>query len=373
MCVLSSEVSCPFERSEKSHMEKIMQKYSETPLNFAELVSFDRLLHAHMVARLGKRHKKDVIDFENNLYANLIQLENELINKTYHVGEYNTFYIYEPKKREIQALSYRDRVVQHTVCDNYLTPYFKNRLIVCNCACQVGKGTTFAREKLKSFFVKFFKKHKLNGYILKCDVKKYFANINHDILKNQFLKLPDENVRELIYTIIDSYNKDTKKGLPIGNQISQISGVAYLDKLDRLIKEKLRIKYYVRYMDDLILIHHDKNYLFYCLQEMTKCLNQLDLTFNEKTQIFPIKNGTLFLGGRYIVTSSGRVIVKVKKQSKKRLRNHSKALLKMYRQNMVGADYLKHSLAGFYGHTKHMDASYFYYFATKDLRYILSK
>lgn len=144
-----------------------MQKYSEKPLNFAKLVSFDKLLHAHMVARLGKRHKKDVIDFENNLYANLIQLENELINKTYRVGEYNTFYIYEPKKREIQALSYRDRVVQHTVCDNYLTPYFKNRLIVCNCACQVGKGTTFAREKeMHEKYSKFIKNREFFEYYL---------------------------------------------------------------------------------------------------------------------------------------------------------------------------------------------------------------
>ncbi len=349
-----------------------MEKYSEYPLCFDELTSFEKLLNAHFVARAGKRHKRDVIEFENNLFSNLVVLESQLKNNTYKVGEYNTFYIFEPKKREIQALSYRDRIVQHTICDNYLTPFYKNRLIVCNCACQVGKGTNFARQKLKQFFIDFYKKHQKNGYILKCDVKKYFSNINHDILKQQYCRLKDERVKNLIYNIIDSYHSDTKKGLPIGNQVSQISGVVFLDKLDRLIKEKLRIKYYVRYMDDLILIHESKQYLFYCLEQMKKCLTQLDLQFNEKTNVFPIKNGVEFLGARYIVSTTGKVFLKVKKQSKQRQRGNVKTLLKLYKDKIIDENYLRNTLAGFYGNTKHLSANYFYLHSTWRIKKIVN-
>lgn len=348
-----------------------MKKYSLEPLPYDKLTSLDMLYKSHIIARCGKRHKKDVINFEHDLFLNLINLEHELKNKTYQVGEYKTFYIYEPKEREIQALSYTDRIVQHTICDNYLTPYFKKRLITCNCACQENKGTTFARQKLKSFFVDYFKHHCKQGYILKCDIKKYFSNINHSILKKQLYKLPDKDVRDLIFVIIDSYNKNTGKGLPIGNQVSQVLGVTYLDKLDRLIKEKLKIKYYVRYMDDLILIHQSKEYLAYCLKVMTKCVQNLDLKFNEKTHIFPIKNGVEFLGGRYIILSSGKVLVKLKKQSKARLKKRVKLLIKLNNKKFIDKDYIKGSLAGYFGHVKRLNARKFYYQNTKYLQKII--
>lgn len=216
--------------------------------------------------------------------------------------------------------------------------------------------------------MQYFKKHKKDGYILKCDIKKYFASINHDVLKSQLYKLPDKDVRDLIFKIIDSYNHDTKKGLPIGNQVSQILGVTFLDKLDRLIKEKLRIKYYVRFMDDLILIHKDKKYLEYCLNEMTKCLDKLDLKFNEKTHIFPIKNGVEFLGGRYLVQSSGKVIIKLKKQSKTRLKKRFKLLAKLYNEKQIDKNFIKGSIAGYNGHVKRLNAKKFYYSNLKKLQ-----
>lgn len=106
-----------------------MKKYSIVPLSYEKLTSFEMLYKAHTLARMGKRHKEDVIMFEHNLFMNLIDIEEKLKNKTYEVDNYRTFEIFEPKRREIQALHYRDRIVQHTICDNYLTPFYKKRLI----------------------------------------------------------------------------------------------------------------------------------------------------------------------------------------------------------------------------------------------------
>ena len=130
-----------------------MGKYSLKPMNYYQLTNFENLLRAHKIARCSKRHKRDVIEFEQNLFDNLCELENELKTKTYRVGPYKTFYIYEPKKREIQALGYKDRIVQHTICDNFLTPYYKNKLIYANCACQEGKGSYFARKLRKQYII----------------------------------------------------------------------------------------------------------------------------------------------------------------------------------------------------------------------------
>ena len=333
-----------------------MKKYSDKPLSYNELISFENLLKAHMVARLGKRHKEEIIKYELNLFYNLTKLHNQLKDKKYKINGYKKFYIYEPKKREIQCLSYKDRIVQHSICDNFLTPYFRNRLILCNCACQENKGTYFARQKLKEFFVNFYKKYKNNGYILKCDIHKYFASINHDVLKQKLKKIKDKDIFDVLCKIIDSYNNKSGVGLPIGNQISQIMGVAFLDELDRLIKEKLKIKFYVRYMDDLILLHHDRVYLQYCLKEIKKCLNNLKLKFNEKTQIIPIKNGVEFLGGRYSYSNSGKVIIKVKKKSRQKFVKNLKAIKYLKNENLIDEYYIQTSLAGYKGHFKGFNA-----------------
>ena len=335
-----------------------MQKYSNKPLSFDELTNFEHLYKAHKVARLGKRHKKDVIDFENNFFENINVLNNELRKDIYKVSDYKTFFIFEPKKREIQALGYRDRIVQHAICDNYFAPYYKNRLIFANCACQEGKGSFFARQLLKKYLCQYYKKYGTQGYVLKCDVKKYFANINHYILKKQLQNCGDKKIKHLIDIIIDSYHFDTKKGLPIGNQVSQILGVVYLDNLDRLIKEKLQIKYYVRYMDDLVLIHHDKDYLKYCLMQMIKKMNELDLCFNEKTQIFPLRQGIEFLGGNFYVLNTGKILVRVKKQARVRFYKSLKSLKKLKTNKDINFEYQQSAYAGHKGHFKGFDAYY---------------
>lgn len=257
--------------------------------DFEKLWNFQNLYKAHTKARLGKRNKTEVIEFEMNLSSNLASLSEAIRTKTYKLNGYYSFMVYDPKEREIQALHYKDRVVQHCLCDEVLQPILDRRLIYDNAACRLDKGTLFAIRRVTLFLQKFYWKQGANGFVLKCDIRKYFNNIDHEILKAKLHKIVlDQDILWMLDLIIDSYEFTPGKGLPMGNQTSQWFALYYLDGFDRLIKEKLRIKYYSRYMDDCLLIHKDKEYLKQCLIEMNAHIqNELHLQFNEKTQIFP--------------------------------------------------------------------------------------
>lgn len=249
---------------------------------------------------------------------------------------------------------FRDRVVQHSLCDNILAPYFENRLVYDCAACRKNKGTHFAMGRLSEFLNKFYRKHGTEGYFLKCDVRKYFDSIDHDVLKTKLANFPDENVKNLLYMIIDSHNRDTGKGLPLGNQTSQWFALYYLDPIDRLIKEKFRIKYYTRYMDDLVLIHEDKDYLKEVLAGITEYAEQkLHLKFNEKTQVFPLSQGVDYLGWHFYLTDTGKVIRRLRTSNKRRLKRRLKKFQKQYSHGEVSLDTIKQSLASYNGHLKH--------------------
>lgn len=336
----------------------IKGEYIQMYMTYYELSSFPVLLKSHKIARKSKRHKYGTIDYENNLCTKITSLEQELKNGTYKVGKYRTFFVTEPKKREIQALGYKDRIVQHSLCDNFLIPYYEPRLIYANCACRKGKGTYFARQLLKRYYVEFYKKFGTKGYVLKCDIHKYFASIDHDILKNLLSKIPDKQVYNLLCTIIDSYHFDTNVGLPIGNQVSQILGIVFLDKIDRIIKEKCQIKHYVRYMDDLILLSNSKKKLVECLFEIENGLKQINLVLNEKTNISAITTNVEFLGAVYKMTKTGRVILRVRKQTRKRINARIKAI-----KNLSGEEITvlkKAIIGGLKGHLKGFNANRFF-------------
>ncbi len=322
--------------------------------DYEKICCFQNLYAAFKASSRGRRHKSEVIKFEMNLSFNLWKLKNELEQKKYKVNGYYSFKIYEPKEREIQALYYRDRIVQHSLCDNVLRDFFEKRLIYDNGACRIGKGTHFSMRRLIKFMRDFYKIYGSNGYILKCDIKKYFASINKEILKKKLLdKIPDADVLNLIIKILDSYNTPNGKGLPIGNQTSQWFGLYYLDKMDRLVKEKLQIKYYTRYMDDMILIHKSKDYLKVCLNEMQKLAQNLDVEFNNKTQIFPIKNGVDYLGFRFYLTDTGKVIRRLRTSNKKRFKRRLKKFAKDYKAGKKSIQDITQSLTSYCSHLKH--------------------
>ena len=251
-------------------------------------------------------------------------LRESLINKTYTVSSYGEFIIYEPKKRIVKSGSFKDKIVQHSLCDNVLLPEVGKHFIENNFAGQIGKGTLFGLDHLRDDMLQFYTEHGIKGYVLKCDITKFFYTIDHKILKDIIQKyFSDEDILWLCDLFIDSTKENI--GIPLGNQISQVFALMYLDGLDHLITEKLQIKYYGRYMDDFYLIHEDKKYLEYCLAVIQNYIHSLKLTLNGKTQIIPFKNGINFLGFHTYVTRDGKAIRKLKGENKRKIK---KRLLK---------------------------------------------
>lgn len=322
---------------------------------FTEVCDFHKLLEAHKKAKCGKGSKNEVMQFELELNYNIMRLKSELENKTYTISGYNQFKVYEPKEREIMSLSYPDRVVQHSLCDNVLEPYLDKRLDYDNAACRKEKGTHFALNRLKRFLREAYNKWGCDYYILKCDIRKYFYNINHDILKNMlYPHIEDESIKWLLDVIIDSTHGDT--GLPIGNMSSQWFAVFYLDIMDKYIRTELKIPFYTRYMDDFILIYPDKEYLKECRKKLETFLwDKLHLEMNEKTQIFPVKNGVDYVGFHSYLTETGKVIRKIRRNSKSKMNRKIKKFNKLYEENKITFEEIRQSTASWIGHAKHGD------------------
>lgn len=343
--------------------------------DFEKICDFQNLYKAHIRARRCKRYKNEVIRFEMNLAENLTKISISLKNKTYKIKGYYDFVIYEPKERQIFAAHYSDRVLLHCICDEVITPALSPRLIYDNAACQAGKGTHFAIKRFTKFLLAHYKKHKNDGYVLKCDISKYFASIDHDVLKESLKRIiKDSDVRELIFYYIDSYETygSPGKGLPLGNQSSQSFAIYYLDPLDRLVKENMRVKHYIRYMDDCILIHPDKAFLEDCLKQMQALIeDKLKLKLNSKTRVYLLKNGVEFLGWKFYLTDTGKVIRKMKKQSRVRFRRRLKKLKKDYETGAIQLEDVKASLASYKGHLMH---GHTYKMKQNELRkFVLSK
>ncbi|MBO1307007.1 group II intron reverse transcriptase domain-containing protein [Enterococcus sp. 669A] len=296
-----------------------------------------------------------MIQFELDLANELWTLHQQLISNTYQIAGYTYFTIYEPKEREIQALNYRDRVVQHSLCDNVLTPFFEKRLIYDNAACRKEKGTHFAMNRLTKFLQAHYRRYGSSDWVLKADIRKYFPSINHGVLLKRLEKgIPDPQVMDLLRMIIHSFQQEQDQGLPMGNQTSQLFALYYLDPLDRLIKEQLRIKHYTRYMDDCILVHPDKEVLQECLRQMTILVeDELKLSFNNKTQITPLASGVDYLGWHFYLTDTGKVIRKLRTQNKKKIKRRIKGLQVGFRKGRITAMDIKQSLMATKGHLQH--------------------
>lgn len=325
-----------------------------------DIFSFENLYESHKECRKTKQHKGEVIRFETNLSFNLEKIRKELITKKYTFGKYKTFLIYEPKKRLIEAPPYKDRVVIRCFCDYVLKLKIENKLIYDNAACRKNKGTNFAISRLEKFLHhEYLKENNNNIYYLKCDISKYFPSINHDILINLLEKI-DFTDDELWYIrkVIQNQPSGATIGLPLGNQTSQWFALYYLNSVDRLIKEKLKVKGYIRYMDDMILISRDKNYLKKCLFYINKlCNEELKLSLNGKTQIGKVSNGIDFLGYRHILNVNGKIIRKLRATSKVRLKRHVKTLNKLRNKEIIDDNYVNLRKNAYYEYVKKTNES----------------
>ena len=292
---------------------------------FEKVIDFDNMFRAYKKSKCGKGFKKSSAKFDAMALHGITALIEQLKNKSYKISDYSEFKVYEPKERVIKTTSFKDKVIQHSLCDNVILPRLSTVFIHDNCAGQKSKGTLFGLNRLSEQMMKFYKKHGHNGYILKCDISKFFYNISHEQLKDivSYHFSDDQDICWLCNLFIDSTDG---KGIPLGNQINQGFALLYLDGIDKLIKGELGIEYYGRYMDDFYLIHQDKEYLKYCLEAISKFLETLDLTLNGKTQIFPFKNGVSYLGFHTYISNDGKVIRRLKNQNK---RNAQRKFLRM--------------------------------------------
>ncbi len=319
---------------------------------YSKIYDISNLYYAYMKASHGKRYRSEVLKFSENLESNLIEIQNELINKSYKTGIYRNFYIYEPKERLVSALPFRDRVVQHALC-NIIEPLFEVKMIYDSYACRNYKGTHRAVDRTQNFINSAEIKWK-KSYCLKCDITKYFPNIQHNTLKQIIRRtISCSDTLWLLDSIIDSTRKEdfNPRGIPIGNLTSQLFANVYLDQLDHFAKEVLCEHYYVRYMDDFIFISKTKQHLWKILNQIKIYLKQnLGLELNKKTSIFPINQGVDFCG--YRIWSTHKLL---RKQSIKTMKRKLKIYKRKYEIGQIELDEINCSIQSWLGHAKHAD------------------
>lgn len=333
--------------------------------------------------RRNTKNKVKIRKFEDYFSMNICEVMRIFEEKDYKPNSYNIFLISEPKYRIVMSQGIRDKLINHVV-GNILIETLEPSLIDTNVATRKEKGTHYGIKSLKKSL------NELKGYeiyALKFDVSKYFYSIDHEILKEAVKKkIKDKNFLNILDVILNSTNSGVNdeinklkereinrlkgngmsnmeerinevkriplyekgKGLPIGNLTSQILAIYYLNELDHYIKEQLHIKYYIRYMDDGLLLSHDKEYLQFCLSRIEKIMKKYKLKLNSKTQVINVsKEGVDFLGFRFYIKNN-KVVMKVRKDTRKRFGKK----MRLIKNNKM--DYLKSIsvIASYKGHLK---------------------
>ena len=327
---------------------------------YCHIYDFENLYQSAIMAARLKRYKGEVLKFFDNLDENLIIIQNELIWKTYKPGPFYRFEKMEPKRRLISALPFKDRIVQIALC-NIIEPEIEKYFIYDSYACRKGKGTVAAADRLSYILGK----PRATKY-LKCDVEKFFRSIDievlQDIIKRRYVSDPD--ILWLINVILThEYDND---GIKIGNRFSQLAANAYLAEMDFYLKVKLQIPYYIRYMDDFIIVSDNKNKLHELQEKIELYLaEKLHIKLNNKTRIDNCKNGIDFVG--YRIFPKNKII---RKQSINRTRN----VFQGWRNGKIkDEDYLA-SIGSRCGHAKGT-ASYKFYMTVlwKSLQHALTR
>ena len=291
---------------------------------YEKIISIENLMLADQKAQKGKSKQYGVVLHNKNQEENILKLHEMLKNKTYKTSEYKVFKVFEPKERDVYQLPfYPDRICHHAVM-NVLEPIFVAVFTADSYSCIKGRGIHKASTNLR----KALQNKEETTYCLKLDIKKFYPNIDHDILKALLRrKFKDEDLLWLLDEIIDS-----APGLPIGNYLSQYLANFYLTYFDHWIKEDLGVKYYFRYADDIVILHKNKVYLNHILKTIENYFKKhLKLEVKQNWQIFPIeKRGIDFVGYVHFHTH-----ILLRKSIKKRFarmlkRNPNKASIDSY-------------------------------------------
>lgn len=285
------------------------------------------------------RWKETTQRYLSNLLLNNVELQRELLDHTYKVSDTVNFYLNERGRiRYIEAPIVKDRVVQKTFTKNVLIPKLLPYVIYDNYASIKHRGTSFARKRFDIMLRRYINKNGTDGYILFIDIKKYFENIDHEILKEMVHKKligVDKEIIDFIDYIIDT-SSHSNKDLNLGSEAPQVLALYYLTPLDTFAKIVKGIKYYGRYMDDIFIIGKSKKELLSLLSEISKVLESLKLSINnKKTNIVKISHGFIFLQIKYNVLKNGKIIKRPTHKKIVRERNRLKALKRIYDRGLI--------------------------------------
>lgn len=274
---------------------------------YDDAIEFGNLYKALKKCCRNVRWKDSVVGYEANGLKNTYRLRSDLVHGKYKISPYQKFTIHEPKTRLIVATRLRDRQFQKALCDAGLYGDFVEHLIHDNGACQTCKGTDFTLDRLTAHMRRYYHEYGREGWVLKCDIRKFFPSTPHDVAKRAVCKrIKDERACIAVCNVIDSFGGQV--GIGLGSQISQLVELSVLDDLDHYIKERLRMKHYLRYMDDFILIHPDKDHLKRCLEQIAERIGATGLTLNDKTTLYPLRQGVRLMKWRFVIAPSGRIL-----------------------------------------------------------------
>lgn len=350
----------------------------------------NNLLDAFRKASNGSIWKSSVQKYEINLLKNIRQTQLDLQSNNYRQGEFLEFELNERgHNRHIKALGIADRVVQRALCDEVLMPQLGKYLIYDNGASQKDKGVEFCRRRLEAHLHKYYRKYGSDGYFLHIDFRKFFDNIRHDKLLAAFSdKLDDDSVMPVLENMVQSFKIDISysdkdltdqvfnsmeyakipadlktgkrymaKSMGIGSQVSQAAGVFFPTKIDTYCKVVRGCKFYGRYMDDIYIIHHDKEFLRSVLDGVREQSAEIGLFINEKkTQIFKLRHGFAFLKIKYNLTETGKIIKRPARDNITRQRRKMKKFRKLVDEGAMSIEDARNEVKSWLGANENLNA-----------------
>lgn len=321
---------------------------------FQKIISLDNMFLAWQKFRRGKSRRRDVRFFERRPKDNIYKLHQELKNFSYRHRPYISFYIQDPKQRHIHKAHVRDRII-HQAVFNIINPIFEPAFIASSFSCRVGKGNHKGAAVLERTLWKISKNNFQPCFILKCDIRKFFENVDHkillDILKQ---KIKDNSAVRILEKIVGSFNpKNNNRGLPIGNLTSQLFANIYLNELDYFIKHQLKIKNYIRYTDDFVIAAPNRNYLKELIPVINSFLKQkLRLELHpQKIFLRGFHQGIDFLG--YVIFPHHRLL---RTKTRKIIFRNIEKRINEYRKGLITRQRLDQSFQSYLGVFSHANA-----------------
>lgn len=339
----------------------------------ADPFSYEELYKAAIQCRKSVGWKEGVTLWMDNIHSNVLKLYTEIENGEYYITPPNIFKISDPKPRTISATQFRDRVVHRSICNNGGYQALTKSLIYDNCACQIGKGIDFAIKRTKVHMWRYFlENHTNEGYVIRLDIRKYFSSIPHKLLKemiNDYIN--NEKMKNIMYMVVDDSMRGMKsndelsfldesnfdgdfgdRGLGLGSQLNQLFALLYLSPLDHYVKEKLHIKYYLRYMDDIIIFVRTKEEAQLIFKNIEEFVAKYGLVLNPKSHIFRLDQPFVFLKIKFRLTNTGKQLHSVVRSTLNREIKRIHKLVNRFKNNEITFFTLRQHLNTWHGFTK---------------------